>query len=485
MDRVVLGGGAVGSPLLERLDARHGSLVVLVEDDQQAASLREGGTDARTVDLTDPAAIRTVAGPVGSVVAFPTVPGRAPALAETARAAYPDAFVLACLGAGTADADRRLAAEYANRVVDLVGETGSRLLESAGDPGTRTRRLQRTLREVDGTLGVFTHDNPDPDAIASAVCLQRIAGAAGTAAEVCYYGDIDHQENRALVNLLGYDLRNLEAGAELDSFAGFALVDHSGAGINSGLPEETPIDIVIDHHPPRAPVEAGFVDLRSEVGATCTLLADHLRTLDIEPGADLATGLLYGLRTDTRDFSREVSTADLEAAAMLVEHADTGALQRIESPSVSGTTLDTVADAVRNRSTDGDVLTTCVGEVSDRDALAQAADRLLELEGISTTLVFGYTDESVFVSARSRNDAVDLGETLREAFGAVGSAGGHADMAGAQLSVGMLLEGSDDENRGSVIEEVVVERFFEARADDPEQFTPFGHGRFFDTDAGQ
>ena len=485
MDRLVLGSGAVGTSLLERLDARDGSLVVLLGDDQQAASLREEGIDARIVDPTDPTAVRAVAGPVGSVVAFPAAPGRAPALTETARSAYPEAFVLACLGAEAVDTDRRLAAEYADRVVDLVGETSSRLVERAGDPGTRTRRLQRTLRDVDGTLGIFTHDNPDPDAIASAVCLQHIAEAAGTAAEVCYYGDIDHQENRALVNLLGYDLRNLEAGAELDSFAGFALVDHSGAGINSGLPEETPIDIVIDHHPPRAPVEAGFVDLRSEVGATCTLLADHLRTLDIEPGADLATGLLYGLRTDTRDFSREVSTADLEAAAMLVEHADTGALQRIESPSVSGTTLDTVADAVRNRSTDGDVLTTCVGEVSDRDALAQAADRLLELEGISTTLVFGYTDESVFVSARSRNDAVDLGETLREAFGAVGSAGGHADMAGAQLSVGMLLEGSDDENRGSVIEEVVVERFFEARADDPEQFTPFGHGRFFDTDAGQ
>ena len=485
MDRLVLGSGAVGTSLLERLDARDGSLVVLLGDDQQAASLREEGIDARTVDPTDPTAVRAVAGPVGSVVAFPAAPGRAPALTETARSAYPEAFVLACLGAEAVDTDRRLAAEYADRVVDLVGETSSRLVERAGDPGTRTRRLQRTLRDVDGTLGIFTHDNPDPDAIASAVCLQHITEAAGTAAEVCYYGDIDHQENRALVNLLGYDLRNLEAGAELDSFAGFALVDHSGAGINSGLPEETPIDIVIDHHPPRAPVEAGFVDLRSEVGATCTLLADHLRTLDIEPGADLATGLLYGLRTDTRDFSREVSTADLEAAAMLVEHADTGALQRIESPSVSGTTLDTVADAVRNRSTDGDVLTTCVGEVSDRDALAQAADRLLELEGISTTLVFGYTDESVFVSARSRNDAVDLGETLREAFGAVGSAGGHADMAGAQLSVGMLLEGSDDEDRGSVIEEVVVERFFEARADDPEQFTPFGHGRFFDTDAGQ
>jgi len=485
MDRLVLGSGAVGTSLLERLDARDGSLVVLLGDDQQAASLREEGIDARTVDPTDPTAVRAVAGPVGSVVAFPAAPGRAPALTETARSAYPEAFVLACLGAEAVDTDRRLAAEYADRVVDLVGETSSRLVERAGDPGTRTRRLQRTLRDVDGTLGIFTHDNPDPDAIASAVCLQHIAEAAGTAAEVCYYGDIDHQENRALVNLLEYDLRNIDPDADLDSFAGFALVDHSRPGVNSGLPEETPVDVVIDHHPPRAPVEATFVDLRSEVGATCTLLTDHLRTLDVEPGTDLATGLLYGLRTDTKEFSREVSTADLEAAAMLVEYADTVALQRIESPNVTGETLDTVGDAVRNRSIEGDVLTTCVGEVSDRDALAQAADRLLGMDGVSTTLVFGYTDEVAFVSARSRDADVDLGETLREAFGAVGSAGGHGDMAGAQLSVEMLLEESDDEDRRLAIEDVLVERFFETLDDERERSPPFGYGRFFEIDDGR
>ena len=85
MDRLVLGSGAVGTSLLERLDARDGSLVVLLGDDQQAASLREEGIDARIVDPTDPTAVRAVAGPVGSVVAFPAAPGRAPALTETAR----------------------------------------------------------------------------------------------------------------------------------------------------------------------------------------------------------------------------------------------------------------------------------------------------------------------------------------------------------------------------------------------------------------
>jgi nanoRNase/pAp phosphatase (c-di-AMP/oligoRNAs hydrolase) len=481
MDRLVLGAGSAGTPLLDRLADRPGSLVVLVDDDRQAESLREEGIDARPVTLSDPRAVRAVAGPVDTVVVFPPARGRGPDLADCARRAYPDAFVLACLSTALEATERAAVGEHADRVVDLAGETASGVLRRAGDAGARTRRLQRTLREVDGTLGVFAHDDPDPDAIASAVCLRRIAERAGTDAEVCYYGDIDHQENRALVNLLEYDLRNLAPDHDVSEFGGFALVDHSRPGINSGLPESTPIDVVIDHHSPRAPVEARFVDLRSGVGATSTLMTDYLRQLDIDPGTDVATGLLYGLRTDTSDFSRQVSTEDFEAAELLVASADHSALQRIESPSLAGETLDVVADAVRNRRVEGDVVTTCVMELADRDALAQSADRLLEMDEITTTLVFGFTDDVVYVSARSRNVDVDLGEVLREAFGQIGTAGGHADMAGAQIPVGILLEGTDESERGAVIEEVVTDRFFEAVAAGAGRTSGFGYGRFFGT----
>jgi nanoRNase/pAp phosphatase (c-di-AMP/oligoRNAs hydrolase) len=478
MDRLVLGGGSAGTPLLDRLADRPGSLSVLVADDGQAAALREEGIDARTVELTDPRAVRTVAGPVDSVVAYPAAPDHAPALADSARRAYPDAVVVACLGSALGAGDRAAVGEHADRIVDPDVETAASVLERADDAGIRPRRLQRTVRSIDGTLGVFAHDDPDPDAIAAAVCLSRIAERTGTDAEVCYYGDIDHQENRALVNLLEYDLRNLDPDHDVSEFAGFALVDHSRPGINSGLPASTPIDVVIDHHPPRAPVEARFVDLRSGAGATCALMADYLRLLDVEPATDVATGLLYGLRTDTSDFTRQVSTRDFEAAALLVEYADHGALQRIESPSLTAETLDTVADAARNRRVEGDVATTCVGELSARDALAQSADRLLELEAVSTTLVFGFTDDVVHVSARSREADVDLGEVLRAAFGRIGSAGGHARMAGAQIPAGILTEETGPAERGDVIEEVVVDRFYEALDTGVGRATSAGYGRF-------
>jgi nanoRNase/pAp phosphatase (c-di-AMP/oligoRNAs hydrolase) len=183
----------------------------------------------------------------------------------------------------------------------------------------------------------------------------------------------------------------------------------------------------------------------------------------MEMAMDVATGLLFGIRVDTREFTREVSSADFEAAASLLPAADLSLLERIESPSISPDTFDTIASAIRNRRKEGPVLLSCVGSLSDRDALAQAADRLLTMEGISATLVYGFRDGTIFVSARARGMKIDLGEVLRDAFGRIGSAGGHADMAGAQITMGVLESVEErDESLREIVEAVISDRFLEA-----------------------
>jgi nanoRNase/pAp phosphatase (c-di-AMP/oligoRNAs hydrolase) len=237
-------------------------------------------------------------------------------------------------------------------------------------------------------------------------------------------------------------------------------VDHSRPGVNDQLPADLAVDVVIDHHPPRGPVDARYVDLRSEVGATSTLMTQYIDAFDLGPDQDVATGLLFGIRVDTSEFTREVSPADFEAAAALVDHADLGTLQRIESPSVSADTLQTLAAAIRNRDIHGSLLLTCVGELTERDALAQAADYLLNLEGVETTLVYGYRDDTIFASGRTRVSDLDLGGTVRDAFGLIGSAGGHNDMAGAQIGLGMFQDIEDaEESLQTVVENVVTDRF--------------------------
>jgi nanoRNase/pAp phosphatase (c-di-AMP/oligoRNAs hydrolase) len=334
-----------------------------------------------------------------------------------------------------------------------------------GPVGERLGGLIGALRSIDGHLGVFTHDNPDPDAIGSAIALRDLARARGIDADAYYFGQITHQENRAMVNLLDIQIENLDADEyDPENFDAIALVDHSRPGVNDQLPLDTQVDIVIDHHPPRAAVDAGFIDLRSDVGATSTLMADYFRQLDIPVTPQVATALLFGIRVDTKDFGREITEADFQAAAFLLPFADDVVLERIESPSISGATLDTIAEAIRNRIQHDSVVLSGVGSVTQRDSLAQAADHLLGMEGITTTVVYGIKDGTVYASARTRGTVLDIGETMREAFDRIGSAGGHTDMAGAQIPLGILGEIHDDDIDGqleSVVEDVITNRFFE------------------------
>ncbi|MCL9815104.1 DHH family phosphoesterase [Natranaeroarchaeum aerophilus] len=471
VSRLLLGCGTVGQTLASRIAGKDGTLQVIADDPDRIDALRGPDRSVTEGDPTNPKLLAEVTATADVVIIADDDSKRNVQMAKTARDVYPNAFVLAYSGTGPTDSELSTLRELTDRMMEPSAELAGHVLGFATGPeAMRSRRLRSTLQSIDGRLAVIAHDNPDPDAIGSAVALTRLAEHVGVDAVPCHYGSINHQENQAMVNLLDIDLRQLDPNdpEELGEFSGVALVDHSRPGINDQLPEELAIDIVIDHHPPRGPVDGRFVDIRSDAGATCTLLVDYFSQFDLDLDETVASALLYGIRIDTDDFEREVSDLDFRAASELIKHANTSLLERVESPSVSGETLDTVARAIESRQVDGSILTTSVGEISDRDSLAQAADQLLEMDGVSATLVWGVIDDTIYVSARSRGGGLDLGETLRQAFNRIGSAGGHSDMAGAQIPIGVLGTVEDtNETRESVVEDVVRDRFFEALHERP------------------
>ena len=462
--RLLLGCSAVGHTLVERSRQDRADLVAITDDTGWASTLRDRNVATVEADPTDPAAY-----PDGVTVVLVASddPGRNVAAAEAARRRYPDAMIVAHVGTNPTAVQQGSLKTVADRVVDPVEAIASRVREATGvDAEEEPARLLSTLRELSGPLLVVAHDNPDPDAIASAIGLARVADSVGIPADPCYGGEIAHQENRAMVNLLNLSLQTFD-GIDLDDYDGVALVDHSRAGINDSLPEGHPVDVVIDHHPPRGPVAGSFIDIRPDVGATSTLIEEYLSRLGIEPDRELATALLYGIRIDTKDFTRSTSIPDFEAAASLSAHADESTLERVESPSVSPETLRVLARAIEGRDVRGSTVASCVGEITDRDTLAQAAERLLALDGVTVTFVYGYMDGVIYGSARARGADLDIGELLRDALDPVGSAGGHATMAGAQVPLGILEEVSESESLPEVVETFVSGRFFEALGDAP------------------
>ncbi|MEF8855476.1 MAG: DHH family phosphoesterase [Haloarculaceae archaeon] len=452
--RLVLGSGSLASRIAEALSDRPGEVRVVTDIESRATALRDAGISVEQADPTDPGALAGISVEPDLVAAFDADGDRNLAAAEAAETSYAGAYLVAYTGENENPVAAADFEPFADRVVDPRELVSGLVLGRVGLEGLRQRRLLDTLRSV-SELAIVTHENPDPDAIASAAALSRLAERAECTATICYYGEISHQENRAFVNLLEFELRHLESEDDLEEFDGFALVDHSRPGVNDGLPPDLEVDVVIDHHPPRAPVEARFVDLRSDVGATSTLLVEYLEHFGMEMETAVATGLLFGIRVDTHEFNREVSPVDFEAAATLLPHADLGTLERIESPSMSAETIETIASAITNRRREGEILLSCVGRLADRDALAQAAERLLELDDVTTTVVYGVRDGTIYVSARTRGTDIDIGETLRDAFGQIGS-------AGAQIDLGLLEAVEDHEDSLiEMVESIVSDRLLE------------------------
>jgi nanoRNase/pAp phosphatase (c-di-AMP/oligoRNAs hydrolase) len=325
---------------------------------------------------------------------------------------------------------------------------------------SRAQELTDLLAEGE-ELNIVCHNNPDPDCLASALALGRIATAAGIDEHhILYSGDISHQQNRAFVNLLDIDLKPFDPVTVEDRPEGslLAFVDHSIPGANNNVLEGTAVDIVIDHHPADE-IDARFVDHREEIGAAATILVEYVRALELEPEATLATALLFAIRRETLNFLRGVTPAEYDAASYLHEYTDLSLLRELSNPSVTGATIDAIATAIGNRTTRASVLISHVGRTTERDAVPQAADYLATLEGVETTIVFGVIDDAIHLSARSSDPRVHVGDALDDAFGDVGSAGGHYDAAGGEIPLGIFADDTSDEAQLlAIVERVVTAR---------------------------
>lgn len=299
---------------------------------------------------------------------------------------------------------------------------------------------------LEGTsdLTVVCHDNPDPDCLASALALRCIADSIGVEEiTIAYGGEISHQQNRAFVNALELDLAHVE-GIDVEDVACLAFVDHSQPGANTVIPASIEPDVVVDHHPGPA-VDAPFTDVRVEYGATATIFVEYLRDLEVIMTERLSTALLFALHRERLDYVRDPTEREYEAALSVFPDADLEEIHQLYGTAFTPATLDAIGRAITTRERRGSSIAANVGLTAETDALPQAADYLLNLEGVDTVLAYGVVGGTIRLSARSIDPRVNVGETLRTAFGDFGTVGGHYDMAGGRIELGLFGDDAGDE----------------------------------------
>lgn len=293
-----------------------------------------------------------------------------------------------------------------------------------------------------GSILILPHNNPDPDAIASALALQHVLSEkTGLNSSIAYEGNIGRAENRALVRYLNHPLQPITS-LDWSEKVPVALVDTQPGAGNVTLPPQSGVVLVIDHHDQYEPIPvADFTDVRPDLGATSTILVEYLQAAELKPSPPLATALFYGIKTNTMGLGRNASPADTAAYFYLQSRIDIEALARIEHAQVPPNYFKSFDAAVRKARIYGNVVISYLGSMDYPDLTAELADLLLRLEKSQWVICMGAYEEVLILSVRTRYRRGGAGRLIRAIVENRGSCGGHGTIAGGQVP----LQGQDPE----------------------------------------
>lgn len=285
-----------------------------------------------------------------------------------------------------------------------------------------------------GKVLIVTHDNPDPDSIASAVALRHlILMKTGQDAVLTYGGVIGRSENRKMVELLEIPMVPIN-DLDLSQYGVVGMVDtqpHSG---NNSLPADQQVHMVIDHHMPKTDLSGiCWVDVREHYGASATILYEYLTDQDVSINTRLATSLFYAIKSETQDLGREWSKADREAYLKLLPLSNNRILFNIIHPQVPRDYFFAFRTALENSKIYGEALVFNLRTINNPDHVAELADFLLRQQGISYVLGMGWFNGTQILSMRTLNPDAKLGLVIQEMVKGLGSAGGHGMIAGGQV----------------------------------------------------
>jgi nanoRNase/pAp phosphatase (c-di-AMP/oligoRNAs hydrolase) len=320
----------------------------------------------------------------------------------------------------------------------------SNLIIKLKNPIGRTRLDGLRAVAGNGPVLILTHDNPDPDSLSSGKALAVLLKEAwGIPSRLVYSGLVARAENQAMLKRLTPEWEHSDALPDLEQYSAVAQVDTQPGAGNNRLDTVQPNHIVIDHHSPVRDTidDVAYADVRTETGATVTMLYQYLEAAGIPIDPILATAMFYGLKTDTRGLSRGASPADEVAFVNLLHRLDIQELTKVELASLSHEYFRAFSRGLRSTRLYGSVVISRLGEMQRPDFAAEMADNLIRLQGAQAALCMGQHGDTLQVSLRTRRTGEDAGMLIQRVVVPPGRAGGHGTMAGGQFP----LDGQDAE----------------------------------------
>jgi nanoRNase/pAp phosphatase (c-di-AMP/oligoRNAs hydrolase) len=306
-----------------------------------------------------------------------------------------------------------------------------------------SENLRRFYEQFSGNDHVLIVINADPDAIASAMAVSRLLWRKVLGVTISHINIINRPDNLAMIRLLDVALKPFEK-IDVQNSSRIVIVD-SQPDHNENMAELNP-NVIIDHHP-ESGAKAPFLDIRPHYGATATILTEYLRAAKIKPSAKLATGLYHGIKTDTNDFKGPTQIEDVRAFQYLFRYANMHLARKIEQADLRFDFLKYFKIALQSMRRRKGKVYVHLGQVVNPDVCVLIADFFMRVNTVTWSIVSGICDKKLTIIFRNDGIRKNAGKVAKEGFGKLGNAGGHKNMARAEISLNDLKEHADMDAR--------------------------------------
>jgi len=290
-------------------------------------------------------------------------------------------------------------------------------------------RMHELLDQFSGADHVLILINADPDSIASAMALERLLWKRVTRINISNINTITRPDNMAMIQLFDVTLIHVSK-IEPHLYNKIAILD-SQPDHNESF-KGLDYTVIIDHHEPGS-YTAPFMDIRPHYGATSSIMTEYLKSAKIKPSERLATALFHGIKTDTANFERLATNADIRAFQFLFRHANIHLARRIEHVDLRIGFLDYFKRAIEEKVIDDTRTFIHLGNVENPDICVLIADFFMRVNTLTWSIVSGIYEDKLIIILRNDGLQKDAGKLANRQFGAIGSAGGHQSMARAEI----------------------------------------------------
>lgn len=335
---------------------------------------------------------------------------------------------------------RKRVARYKTAFVDsclvtVAGSVAAAERKSRGRP--RAKRLLRVLAGKKKIL-VTTHLHPDPDALASGMAMVHLLRdhLPDAVVSMSIKGNVGGGINAGFARLS--ELRLVEWDDEkLGQYDGIVLLDTQPQSAVSPLPKSHPPLAVIDHHRGRRRMtKCSFCDIRTDVGATSSIIFSYYMELEAIITPAMGASLLFAIESDLAGAAGTPGELDNVALSSLTLIADTRRLYQMRYVALPQSYYLAYASALQTAVSYDFVMVSHISSVDTPEKPAVLADFLLRYEAVQWVLVTGTYQNNLVLSLRTSSKTIAASEMIRKLLRGSGEGGGHRSKAGGFIPLG-------------------------------------------------